>query len=440
MLSPVTRRAVRWGALYILLALVPLGIGLLQRPGEVRGFGVELGALLGLLALGVFAMQLVISGRHPWFAGRLGFDNVLQFHRQVGLFALLLVIIHPAVLMSADPALLAYLDPREDTLRALALLALLAAAVTLVVSSLWRVQFGLPYEWWRLLHGALAAFLVVGGLGHALMAAHYTGGAITAVMVTGVLAVPLGLLLDSRVLRPLRMQRRPWRVVENQSARGDATTLTLEPEGDHALTFQPGQFIWVTLGQSPWSLQQHPFSLVSSAMEPRRIAFTAKHLGDFTNQLPAIEPGTPAWIEGPYGAFTPDRKNASGAVLMAGGIGITPIMSILRTFRDEGNRLPLWLVYANAQWDEATFREELAELEQQLDLEVIHVVEQPPDGWSGESGFVDDDLITRRLPPDNGRRQYFVCGPDPMMNAAEGALLRQGVAPTRVVSDRFDLV
>ena len=440
LLRPITRHALRWSGIYLLCALLPLLLALASRPDSGRGFGLEFGHTLGLVALGVFGMQIVISGRHRWFARDMGMDNKLQFHRELGVFALLLVLLHPLVMMVSEPAHLSYLNPAQDTLRALMLWLLLIAAVVLVSSSLWRKRFGLDYERWRLLHGGLTLFLVLGGLGHALMAGHYTGGMDTAALMITLFVVPVALLIDSRLLRLMRMRDYPWSVVEVRRERGDATTLVLAPEGDHQLDFAPGQFIWITLGNTPFSLQQHPFSLASSADQPRRIAFTAKNLGDFTSTLPDVEPGTRAWVEGPYGAFLPAAVDRSGAVLFAGGIGITPIMSILRSFRDREVDVPLWLVYANQHWEEVTFREEIDALARELPLEVIHVLADPPEHWSGEQGYVDAELIRRCLPADDGNREYFICGPAPMMNAIEPALVDEGVPVTRIFSDRFDLV
>nr|WP_255774958.1 ferredoxin reductase family protein [Halomonas alkalisoli] len=423
----------------MLLVLTPLIVALVARPEETRALGAVFGAFLGLLALGVLAMQAVISGRHRWFAESLGFDNILQFHRQTGICALLLVLAHPVVMIATRPEWIEFLDPRDETLRAVTLILLLAATLLLVASSLWRTRFGLSYEWWRALHGMLALFIVSAGLGHALMVQHYTAGLTTSLVLIAVIAVPLLLLLESRLFRVWRNRKRPWRVIDNRQERGDAATLTLKADGDHRLDFAPGQFFWITLGETPFSLQQHPFSIASSAVKSERIAFTAKRLGDFTNTLPDVKPGTLAYIEGPYGTVL-DTDNDSGAVLIAGGIGITPIMSILRTLRDQGATVPLWLLYANDTWDEATFRDELMELEEVLSLEVIHVISDPEPEWQGESGMIDEALVRRRLPADDGRREYFICGPEPLMNAAEKALLHIGAAPTRIYSDRFDIV
>ncbi|WP_416137289.1 ferric reductase-like transmembrane domain-containing protein [Halomonas sp. HK25] len=438
-MNRVTRRALLWGVAYLGLALLPMAVVLVRPPAEARGLGVEFGTMLGLLALTVMALQALVSGRHRWFGAALGFDNLLQFHRQMGLFALCLVVAHPAVMLASRPAWLDYLDPRDETLRALTLMGLLLATLLLVVTSLWRQACGLSYERWRALHGLLAVAVVGGGLGHALMVGHYTAGG-AGLLLALLIVMSLLLVAQTRLLRPWRLRRRPWQVVETQAVRGDATTLVLVPVGRHRLAFAPGQFFWISLGDSPFQLQQHPFSIASSAERPERLAFTAKRMGDFTATLPDVPVGTRAFVEGPFGAFLPDARNPSGVVLIAGGIGITPMLSILRTFADRGERLPLWLIYANPRWEEATFREELDALAERLRLEVIHVLDEPPEGWQGERGLVDRDLLARRLPADDGRRDYFICGPGPLMDAAEGALIELGVAPTRLHSDRFDIV
>jgi ferredoxin-NADP reductase len=86
------------------------------------------------------------------------------------------------------------------------------------------------------------------------------------------------------------------------------------------------------------------------------------------------------------------------------------------------------------------FREELERLKDRLDLTVVHVLERPPQDWTGETGYVTAATLERHLPPGYRRFQYFICGPDPMMDAAEAALVRLGVPPERVHTERFDMV
>jgi ferredoxin-NADP reductase len=124
-------------------------------------------------------------------------------------------------------------------------------------------------------------------------------------------------------------------------------------------------------------------------------------------------------------------------VLIAGGIGITPIISLLRTAAVSGDRRPFVLVYGSLRWEEVSFREELEQLQRRLDLRVVHVLTQPPQAREGEAGFIDTDLLTRHLPADLGRSEIFLCGPPPMLTAALDGLGRLGVAPEHVHAEQF---
>jgi ferredoxin-NADP reductase len=126
-------------------------------------------------------------------------------------------------------------------------------------------------------------------------------------------------------------------------------------------------------------------------------------------------------------------------VLIAGGVGIAGLISMLRTMADRRDVRPVLLFYGNREWDDAAFRDELEQLEEQLDLTLVHVLEHPPADWEGETGYLTADVLERHLPPGYRRFEYFICGPDPMMDAAEHALVELGVPAERVHTERFDM-
>ena len=167
--------------------------------------------------------------------------------------------------------------------------------------------------------------------------------------------------------------------------------------------------------------------------------FTAKKLGDFSERLVESSVGETAFIEGPYGYFCLD-DDASGAVFIMGGIGITPAMSMLRSLRDRSDTRPLILIYGNATWKEVAFRRELGELEKQLKLRVIHVIDEPEEDWQGETGYVDQKLLQRIVGEPERSFQFFICGPEPMMDATEKALLEMQIPSSKIRAERFNLV
>jgi predicted ferric reductase len=253
----------------------------------------------------------------------------------------------------------------------------------------------------------------------------------------------VGLLAYVRVIKPILMLRHPYTVEQVIQERGSAWTLVVKPAGHAGIKFIPGQFAWLTAWQSPFADAEHPFSFSSSACQSERFTFTIKELGDFSRTIKDMQVGQQVYVDGPFGAFSVDRHpQAQGYVFIAGGIGITPMMSMLRTLADRADQRPLLLIYANDRWEDVTFREEIEVLQQQLNLRVEHVLVDPPESWPGEQGFVTRDLLARHLPAERKRNSYeiFVCGPIPMMNAVEKALAELGVPLSSYHSERFDLV
>jgi predicted ferric reductase len=429
-----------WSVVYLLVALLPLGVAMFGGTREERGFWVEFGVGLGIVGFAMLALQFLITGRFRWVASYFGADAKIQFHREAGIMAVVLVLAHPIVLLLAEPRYLEFLNPWLNLPRALFLSGAIVALIFLVVLSLWRVSLGISYEWWRVTHGGLALVVTFVGLVHALQVGHYvTGIEKQAVWVTGTGAA-LGLLVYTRLVKPLKGRRNPYRVVEVRPDCQGVYSLVLEPIGHAGMTFRAGQYAWLTVGDSPLTLQQHPFSLASSAATPGRIEFGIKEFGDFTATIKDLPMETQVFVEGPYGAFTFDSR-AHGAVFVVGGIGITPALSILRTCRDRQDRRPLLLIYANNQWDDIAFRDELDDLSRRLALEIVHVLATPPEGWTGESGFVTEELLARHLSKRKEQDlQYFVCGPAAMMDVVERTLVAQGVPLQRLLSERFDLV
>ena len=169
--------------------------------------------------------------------------------------------------------------------------------------------------------------------------------------------------------------------------------------------------------------------------------FTIKELGDFTCTIKETQVGQIAYLDGPYGVFSVDRhRDAPGFVFIGGGVGVAPIMSMLRTLADRHEHRPLWFIYGNNRWEDVIFREELETLKDRLELRLVHVLTEPPTDWKGESGFVTKELLQKVLPSDAQKYEYFLCGPKPMSDAVQQGLHALRVPLKQVHSELFDLV
>jgi predicted ferric reductase len=240
----------------------------------------------------------------------------------------------------------------------------------------------------------------------------------------------------------LHLWRRPWRVVDNRELGGDVRLLTVKPEGHAGFRFEPGQFSWLITGSTPFSREQHPVTIASAAVAadaPQ--AYAIKRLGDWSGEVvPGLKPGDRLWVEGPYGALSVDRLPAQGFVLIGGGIGITPMLSIIQTLMYRGDRRPVVLFYAANDYSRTIYRDELAEWQQAMDLKVVYVLEHPEPEDAAERGRLSTEILRRHLPAGVEWCQFLVCGPNPMMDAVEHLLGELGVPPDRIHSERFDQV
>lgn len=440
MTSPLAIAAF-WLSSYLLISVSPLIILLLYPPAEGRGFWTEFSVALGFVGLMMMALQFALTARLKPIESSYGIDIILQFHRYISLVAVGFIVTHPLLLFIHQPETLALLNFPEAPWRARAAVVGTLALLVLVVTSIWRKALHIPYEAWRTLHGFLAVTALVLGIVHALGVGYYLSLFWKVVLWCGIAIAALLLLIYVRLIKPWFMTRKPYLVEAVVPQKGDAWTLVLRPHGHEGITFAPGQFAWITLAISPFRMREHPFSMSSSGDHAEQIAFTIKALGDFTRTIKDVEPGTKAFLDGPYGVFTTERYwDSAGFVLIAGGIGITPMISMLLTAAERQDDRPFLLIYASKTWDDITFRDELETLKQQLDLTLIYVLRQPPDGWLGETGYVDRALLERYIPIHRGSRHYFICAAPAMMDQVEAALHDLEVPVTNVHMEHFNLV
>ncbi|NOQ83233.1 MAG: 2Fe-2S iron-sulfur cluster binding domain-containing protein [Myxococcales bacterium] len=240
---------------------------------------------------------------------------------------------------------------------------------------------------------------------------------------------------------------RPLKVVKVVHETKDAVSIYVTEADGSALGFRPGQFLSVDVTIDGERLRR-AYSLASACLPDVPVHVTVKRIegGRVSNHLnDTIRKGDELEVLGPSGNFTiePRQVNERHLVMVAGGSGITPIMSILETALrvERGSRVTL--IYGNRGWDDVIFRDRLAALCDEFAGRLVldHVLEHPPEGWSGGEGLLSGDVLEARLQAlgiqDDGLVRYFLCGPTPMMEAAQEALRQRGVDANRIAEERF---
>ncbi len=437
---PYLARRVLWLTVYLLFVLAPVWALLMGDLPPARDFWTEFSAAIAYVGLAMMGLQFGLTARFRYVTEPWGEDVIYHFHRLLSMVALGLVIAHPVILFILHPAMLHLLKfweaPPVARWASLSTYSLIA----LVVLSLWRVQLRIRYEIWHFTHILLAVIAVVAGIFHMIGWGYYLGDPRKRVLWIVLPIFWIALLLYVRIVKPLFILRRPYMVNEVRTERGNSWTLVMQPHRHPGFRFTPGQFGWLTIWGGPFKITGHPFSFSSSAeVTDGHVEMTIRNLGDLTSRIHEVPVGRRVYIDGPYGAFTIGNP-ADMHVLIAGGIGITPMMSMIRTLADRRDKRPVILIYGSMDWESITFREELEELRSRLDLKVVYVLLNPPAGWKGEKGYINAEIMKRHLPPSYRDHEYFICGPNPMMDAVEKALSELHVPTSKYHSERYSFV
>ena len=436
-----------WLGLYAFIVLLPLVVGaVFISSADAADFGIALADALGYLGLALMAFELALVTRTKGAAGAFGEDALLQFHRQIGIAAFLLVLAHPLLLILSHAYPVAILWPGGGMAWPVWMGTVAFIVVLLVVGlSLLRKRLHTPYELWQATHGVLAMALVATAYPHrggrALRGDARHAGRLGRVPRRVRRAVPpLPALQAAAPLEPAvggrrepaRARQRPHRGREaqgSQGVHGGARPVRLDRLRPHALRHDAAPDLHLLRQR-----RDQPGDEVS---------FTIKALGDWSGKVvPKVKPGAKAWVDGPHGVFTIDREEGAGYGLIGGGVGITPLRSMVLALEERGDVRPVVLFYGVNDEADLTYEEELAELDRRMDnLTVVRVLSKPGEDWTGERGYINADILKRHLPERLLTRfQYFVCGPNALMDAMEKALPQIGVPRDHVHTERFDMV
>ncbi|MFG3288765.1 ferric reductase-like transmembrane domain-containing protein [Streptomyces sp. NPDC048179] len=394
---------------------------------------IVIGRLFGLYGALVMAFQLVLVARLPWLDRRIGMDRLTSWHRWTG-FALLWTLLAHAVFISfgyADGAgvgpvteIVDLAETTEGVLRAV-----VALGIILVVGAVSAryARRRLAYETWHFIHLYTYVAVVLAFSHQVAVGTTFTASSAATAYWYAVWGVALGSVVLGRLVLPLwRNYRHQFRVSAVVPESDNVVSVYVTGRDLDRLGAQAGQFfLWRFLTKDRW-WQANPFSL-SAAPDGRTLRLTAKAAGDGSAGLRHLKAGTRVFAEGPYGAFTTLHRQKPESLLIAGGVGVTPVRALLEDI--EGHAIVIYRVRSDR---DAVLYDELRDLAVAKGAE-LHLVTGPP---------VPDRLAPRelvRLVPDIADRDVFLCGPPPMMNAVLRTLGDLGVPKPQIHFERFSL-
>jgi len=451
-------------ALYVAVGSMPLLLAW-QQDALISGFWRALSNSLAMVAFALLCAQFFISGRIRWVAGRFGVDRLLMFHQLAARLITVALLVHPflyalqslqrdGIVVAGETFIGMLADPAfASGLTAWALL------VVVMALALLRDWLRIRYEAWRITHGLGAAAIICAGLHHTITVGSYSGDLMLAQLwiVLGLLA--LGALAYLYLVRPWQLAQQPFYISDVTRVGDKLWSVTLwpaklkpvgifaagaRPRATPPLVYEAGHFAYVTLGASPFVMSDHPLSIASCPADGSKLRFLIKEAGDFTKAVGSLSPQTRAYVDGPFGTFTlrageeaaGGADKVAGLAFIAGGVGIAPILGLLRDARARGEARPLRLLTGNRVVSQLVYGDEIESWAAAGDFRALHVLQDPPTDWQGGVGLLDEATIDGWTDwPHPERWLYFVCGPRAARAAAARALTARGVPPARIIDE-----
>lgn len=437
--SPQGRRSMppvvqaRWALWAFVLVNLAIVETLFFTSGTGKNSILTVAKFVGLHAALLMMFQLLLVARLPWLDRRIGMDRLTVWHRWTGFTLLWTVLTHATLIVLGY----ATLDnaPMARTFLALAgvpasLLGMIAATLIIAIgtTSLRSVRRRLQYETWHGLHLMVYLAIAVAFVHQLLETTTFKSSTFAFVYWWTLWILAVGSLLIGRIAVPVwRNAYHQFRVAAVVPESDNVVSVHVTGRHLDRLPAKAGQFfIWRFPGHNHWWLA-NPFSL-SKAPDGRSLRLTAKAVGTGSAGLRHVPVGTRVFMEGPYGAFTSLQRTRPGTLLIAGGVGITPIRALL----EERSTEDVVVLYRVRDESDAVL---LNEVRQLIAGGRLHLLTGRT--ADGARPFEPDNL--RSLVPDITERDVYVCGPPAMTAAVLSSLRAVGVPKPQVHAEKFSM-
>ncbi len=395
------------------------------------------GQVMGVVAALLLVMQIILSARLKCLDRVFGLDHVFKFHRLTGIILACLILLHPILIFIPEDRIMIPFEWRywPEFVGLLLLLLIIAT----VIASHWRAGLRLPFHCWWPIHRSMAIFIIAALGIHVLSVSDTFEQKLPWVLAIGALGFCALLFIWIRTRR-LRNQGKAFSVSAVENAGQDAVRLKIISQNQNMPVYAPGQFGFITVLSPHISGEEHPFTIASSPTETAYLEFVVRTTGDWTSQLENLQQEDKVIIHGPFGLFSNLRLPEEQEIIMiAGGIGITPMLSMLRYMADNQDPRKITLIWSNKTRKHIILPHEFENLAAQLNgLRILHVLTRDPES-AGEKGRLNRPRLKKLISDCSLSSAIFVCGPDQMMKDVTAFLVSLGFSRRMIYMEQFRL-
>ena len=410
--------------------------------------GISLNSILlgffGLTAYTLFTFELLLVSKNKFLDKHFGLDKLYRFHMFIAVIAIVFSLIHKLLNNQRDSFQTQFGD--------VALTIFIAVGVFSLLMMVSRLFFKVPfvdylrklltntlkikYQHKVLLHNIMVIAIMI-LLVHILLASPVRSDLTLETILILYFVIPFVLYLYNKIGKVYFSKKHKYVVSDVIKETNNIITLKFKPKFGKIFDYTPGQFLYVRISNSEVPSDEHPFTISSSPTEEGLVGITVKQLGDFSNNLDNVNVGDSAYIDGSYGNFSYLKKDKSDKLcFIAGGIGITPFLGMLRYIKAKDTNKSVKLLWGVRDESEIICMEEFKSFSNIInDFEFIPVLSNDPN-YNGEKGFIDEEKIKRHI-KDIFDYDFYICGPPIMLEVQIKNLKALGIPSEKIHYERF---
>jgi len=442
-------RKILFFLLYFLSPILPIAAIYQSNPGYYGAAGF-VPMVLGATAFTWLSAQLIISARPKLIESVFGLDRIYRFHSLMPVIAIVTAFVHK--LLKGETFEESFKTQLGDAALIIFIIASVLGLVFLIDTLVQKIKplmyarnlakkaYIGKYNIQKILHNVMVIAVILVFI-HVMLSYSAQNTLVMSVYIA-YFGISMGFYIYNKVIMRYFLSHKF--IVDSVAADyASMRTITMTPVNGKIFRYLPGQFGFVRIKADGISGEEHPFSLTSEPTNKESISMTIKNLGDWTADTELIKPGSRAFVTAPYGRFSPLLYPKDKAVVMiAGGVGITPMLSILRYFYKNDKDRKVMLFWGINGMNEMISPDEFKAFQHGMkNFTMVPVVARQAD-YEGERGFITPELLERMIGNYIGSMQdaqYYICGPAIMQSKVIKGLRSKGISKKHIHFESFSL-